>query len=99
MMTMTTEGGGWVSARQPLAHCAATHIRPVVSSAPVAPANAADQGRNVAEHSAVLPSRDARVIASAREWELLCAGFSQLDQRLTVPVLALMHALVARVIP
>jgi hypothetical protein len=34
-----------------------------------------DQGRNVAEYLAVLPSRDARVIASARSGNL-CAGFT-----------------------
>jgi hypothetical protein len=33
-----------------------------------------DQGRNVAEYLAVLPSRDARVIA--KEWKALCAGFT-----------------------
>jgi hypothetical protein len=34
-----------------------------------------DQGRNVAEYLAVLPSRDARVIG-VLEWKALCAGFT-----------------------
>jgi hypothetical protein len=43
--------------------------------AELAPDCLLDQGRNVAEYLAVLPSRDARVIASARSGKL-CAGFT-----------------------
>jgi hypothetical protein len=50
-----------------------------------------DQGRNVAEYLAVLPSRDARVIASARSGKL-CVLDLRLDQKID-GVLALMHAL------
>jgi hypothetical protein len=59
-----------------LTESAAAHIRPVSGrQAELAPRLLADQGRNVAEYLAVLPSRDARVIASAR-WKALCAGFT-----------------------
>jgi hypothetical protein len=40
-----------------------------------------DQGRNVAEYLAVLPSRDARVIASARSGKL-CVLDLRLDQKI-----------------
>jgi hypothetical protein len=56
------------SADQPLAHCAesaAAHIRPGPGKPSWLPDRLLDQGRN-AEYLAVLPSRDARVIASAR---------------------------------
>jgi hypothetical protein len=59
-----------------------------------------DQGRNVAEYLAVLPSRDARVIASARSGKLcVLDGWTR---RLTVPAGACTHACIAarlRVIP
>jgi hypothetical protein len=90
MMTMTSRRWRWVSARgsadQPLAHCAesaAAHIRPVSKASRAGSQTACDQGRNVAEYLAVLPSRDARVIASARSGKLCVLDL--LDQRLTVP--------------
>jgi hypothetical protein len=47
--------------------------RPVSGrQAELAPRLLADQGRNVAEYLAVLPSRDARVIASARSGSSVC---------------------------
>jgi hypothetical protein len=72
------KGGGQCARPTNLAHCAesaAAHIRPVSGrQAELAP-RLLDQGRNVAEYLAVLPSRDARVIASARSGKL-CAGFT-----------------------
>jgi hypothetical protein len=62
------------SADQPLAHCAesaAAHVR-CRKASELAPRLLADQGRNVAEYLAVLPSRDARVIASARSESSVC---------------------------
>jgi hypothetical protein len=59
------EGGSAGSADQPLAHCAesaAAHIRPGPGKPSWLPDRLLDQGRNVAEYLAVLPSRDARVI-------------------------------------
>jgi hypothetical protein len=53
-----------------------------------------DQGRNVVEHRAALPSRDARVIASAREWKALCWIYGW-TRRLTVPAGACTHACIA----
>jgi hypothetical protein len=67
-----------------LAHCAesaAAHIRPVSGrQAELAPDCLLDQGRNVAEYLAV-PSRDARVIASARSGKL-CVLDLRLDQKI-----------------
>jgi hypothetical protein len=45
---------------------AATHTSGVRKASRAGSQTACDQGRNVAEYLAVLPSRDARVIASAR---------------------------------
>jgi hypothetical protein len=51
-----------------------------------------DQGRNVAEYLAVLPSRDARVIASARSGKLCVLDL--LEREIDgASMLALMHAL------
>jgi hypothetical protein len=55
-----------------LAHCAesaATYVR-CPEGKPTGSQTLLDQGRNVAEYLAVLPSRDARVIASARSGKL-----------------------------
>jgi hypothetical protein len=49
--------------------------------AELAPDRLLDQGRNVAEYLAVLPSRDARVIASARSGKL-CVLDLRLDQKI-----------------
>jgi hypothetical protein len=49
--------------------------------AELAPDCLLDQGRNVAEYLAVLPSRDARVIASARSGKL-CVLDLRLDQKI-----------------
>jgi hypothetical protein len=90
--------GGWVSARgsadQPLAHCAGAANASTVSGrqAELAP-RLLLQGRNVAEYLAVLPSRDARVIAVLGVESSVCWIYGW-TRRLTVPaVLALMHAL------
>jgi hypothetical protein len=84
---MTSRRWRWVSARAVLtnlAHCAesaAAHIRPVSGrQAELAP-DCLHQGRNVAEYLAVLPSRDARVIASARSGKL-CVLDLRLDQKI-----------------
>jgi hypothetical protein len=56
-----------------LAHCAesaAAHVRCPEGKPSWLPDCLLDQGRNVAEYLAVLPSRDARVIASARSGKL-----------------------------
>jgi hypothetical protein len=64
------------------AESAAAHIRPVSGrQAELAPDCLLDQGRNVAEYLAVLPSRDARVIASARSGKL-CVLDLRLDQKI-----------------
>jgi hypothetical protein len=53
-----------------------------------------DQGRNVAEYLAVLPSRDARVIASARSGKL-CVLDLRLDQKIDGASGACTHACIA----
>jgi hypothetical protein len=60
-----------------------------------------DQGRNVAEYLAVLPSRDARVIAVLGVESSVCWIYGW-TRRLTVPAGACTHACIAarlRVIP
>ena len=64
---------------------ALTKLRPTYTRYPEGkpswlPACLRDQGRSVAEYLAVLPTRDARVIASARSGKL-CVLDLQLDQR------------------
>jgi hypothetical protein len=77
-------------------------IRPVSEGKPSwLPDCLLDQGRNVAEYLAVLPSRDARVIASARVESSVCWIYGW-TRRLTVPAGACTHACIAarlRVIP
>jgi hypothetical protein len=69
------------------AESAAAHTSGVRKASQLAP-RLLDQGRNVAEYLAVLPSRDARVIAELLGVESSCAG--RLDQK--VPAGACLHA-------
>jgi hypothetical protein len=68
MMTMSEGGGGSVREGADKPAPALNQLQPtyVRCPEPWAADCPADQGRNVAEYLAVLPSRDARVIASAR---------------------------------
>jgi hypothetical protein len=107
MMTMTSRRWRWVSARSAgstLAHCAesaAAHIRPVSGrQAEFRTACLIKAGTLL--NLAVLPSsRDARVIASARE-EKLCVLDWLADQKIDGASSACTHACIAarlRVIP
>jgi hypothetical protein len=77
---MTSRRWRWVSARgsadQPwltaLNQLQPTYVRCPEGKPSWLPDCLLDQGRNVAEYLAVLPSRDARVIASARVESSVC---------------------------
>jgi hypothetical protein len=103
MMTMTSRRWRWVargSADQPLAHCAesaAAHTSGV-RKAPSWP-RLLDQGRNVAEYLAVLPSRTHAIAEWSGKPVCWIYGWTR---RLTVPAGACTHACIAarlRVIP